>query len=500
MGQEESKMPNLRRVDLEICLERILGHLKLQLDRKVNELITNDMKLREKMTERLREYSEVSIELIGLVNIKKNIDATKIVLRYCKTLKDFSMKIVDAQNQQRFDYIEDLKPYIEGIIWSSDKLNNKYVQEFNNIVYKYFGKKIYNEIQRFGHIDVNLRNCFAGLEPTPSEIKHYLEQFLKRYKLEMKDFPANKGGNGGGNGGMKKKDEDKLDKLLDELKFDSKNEQKAPNHNNINLNNNQNYPSGQNNQNYPSGQNNNNIPPYGQNNNIPPYGQNNNNIPPYGQNNNNIPPYGQNNNIPPYGQNNNIPPYGQNNNNIPPSNYGQTNNNNSIPPYNGSNQGGNIPAYNGSNTKSPMNPNNRPDQALPKDGNLDDLLNSLSQKNGMSKIDNKNGKNDNNLDDMINNLTGDTKKNSNSQKGENNFDDMINNLQDDGKKNNVNETRNNQNLIDELNKKNFIIGQRINENDVNYPEAKKYDKSFVNKDNDYKIDFGNIPKSSDDEE
>ena len=486
MGAEESKMPNLRRVDLEICLERILGHLKLQLDRKVNELITNDIKLREKMSERLREYSEVSIELIGLVNIKKNIDATKIILRYCKTLKDFSMKIVDAQNQHRFDYIEDLQPYIEGIIWSSDKLNNKYVQDFNNIIYRFFGKKVYNEVQRFGHVDNNLRNCFLGLEPTPSEIKQYLEQFLKRYKLEMKDYPTN---GGGGSVGSKNKEDDKLDQLLDELKFDDGKKQEkipTPHQNNI-------HPTGKNNNtNYPSnnygGKPNNNIPPYNQNQGYPPYNQNQgNNIPPYnyGQQNqgNNIPPYnyGQQN------QGNNVPPYGG-----PGSNQGD------IPPYGGSgpNQG-DIPPYGGPgiNNPKPVNPNNNPDQPLPKDGNLDDLLNSLSQNNGISKVNdhNQNNKDNNNLDDLINNLTSDTKENNeNSQKPDNNFDDMINNLQNDDEKNKVNDTKDNQKLIDELNKKNLIIGQRINSQDVNYPEAKKYDQSYVNKENDYKIDFSNF--------
>ena len=84
-------------------------------------------------------YEEVSFEFISIVSCFNYIQAVKIIMRYCKSLKDYSLRICRAQQKNDFDEIEDLQPYIEGIIWSAEKLNLSYIKEFNNMIYKYFG-------------------------------------------------------------------------------------------------------------------------------------------------------------------------------------------------------------------------------------------------------------------------------------------------------------------------------------------------------------------------
>ena len=74
--------------------------------------------------------------------------------------------------------LDDLQPYIEGIIWSADKLNLKYIQEFNNLIYRYFGKDVYKDLQEFTRVDNTLRDCFTGIEPSPTELNNYLDKFM----------------------------------------------------------------------------------------------------------------------------------------------------------------------------------------------------------------------------------------------------------------------------------------------------------------------------------
>jgi len=57
----------------------------------------------------------------------KYIVAIKTVMRYCKIIKDYSIKISEAQKRNNFNELEDIQPYIEGIIWSTNKLNIKYI-------------------------------------------------------------------------------------------------------------------------------------------------------------------------------------------------------------------------------------------------------------------------------------------------------------------------------------------------------------------------------------
>ena len=42
-------MPKLTKFDLEIALDKIYHHMILQRDRKINELINKEIKLRDKM-------------------------------------------------------------------------------------------------------------------------------------------------------------------------------------------------------------------------------------------------------------------------------------------------------------------------------------------------------------------------------------------------------------------------------------------------------------------
>lgn len=74
-----------------------------------------------------------------------------------------------------------MQPYIEGIIWSSDKLNVKEIHEFNQLIFQHFGMETYKRLQHFNMVDQELKACFATIEPTPREIKEYLDKFLTRY-------------------------------------------------------------------------------------------------------------------------------------------------------------------------------------------------------------------------------------------------------------------------------------------------------------------------------
>ena len=39
--------------------------------------------------------------------------------------------MTDAQNSGDYRHVQDLKPFFEGIVWSTDKLNLNNIKEFN---------------------------------------------------------------------------------------------------------------------------------------------------------------------------------------------------------------------------------------------------------------------------------------------------------------------------------------------------------------------------------
>ncbi len=148
--------------------------------------------------------------MMNLVNIFKYIEASKIVLRFSRLLKERSLQMVDAQNTGDYKHVQDLRPYFEGIVWSADKLNLNIIKEFQIMCVEYFGIKNYGKMCKFELMENNIRACFATIEPTTFEIQDYMDKFLDRYKLELKGYhrnnnggqnPYNNNGNNDNNGG-----------------------------------------------------------------------------------------------------------------------------------------------------------------------------------------------------------------------------------------------------------------------------------------------------------
>lgn len=98
MGSSKSKLPRMQKIDLEIQVDTIFQHLTIARDRKIGELAKKEISLREKMQDRLYSYDDIVMELMNLVSLYKYIVAIKTVMRYCKVIKGYSMKVCKAQN------------------------------------------------------------------------------------------------------------------------------------------------------------------------------------------------------------------------------------------------------------------------------------------------------------------------------------------------------------------------------------------------------------------
>lgn len=211
----------LRKFDIEVTCDKVYQHLLIARDRRINELATRERDLRDAIRAGRKSYEDVLLEMISIVNLFKFVKAAKIVLRYCLILKDHSLQICEASRSKNMALIWEMETYFQGLIWSSDKLNLTYIKEFNKLVFVHFGPEIFKEMQTFTKVDKELRQCFASIEPSPNEIKEYLEKFCARYDINDFGFGGKKANNGNGNGGQANKNAvDDLDAMLAGLKMD----------------------------------------------------------------------------------------------------------------------------------------------------------------------------------------------------------------------------------------------------------------------------------------
>ena len=195
MGNDQSTriINPIQKFDIDIVCEKISRHLQLQRDRKINELANKERELAEKVKAKKRSYEDTVIDIGSLVNLLKYITASKIVIRYSQLIKEHSMLIADACKTNNFIGIRELNPYFEGIVWSTDKLNLAYINEFNVLVKTHFRQTDVQEIMKFNKVDKDLRDCFATIEPTPLEIQNYLVEFIKRHQIQDFQWPRGMG-------------------------------------------------------------------------------------------------------------------------------------------------------------------------------------------------------------------------------------------------------------------------------------------------------------------
>ena len=199
MGNKNTKSHKskpLTKIDLEITLSQISSHLELNLNRSIGLLKKQEIYLRDKMQEKRYLYKEINTEFIPIVVLFKKIKSFKMILKYTKILKNHSIIICESQNSKNFDLLQNIQKYIEGLIFSADKINLKYLANFNKMIFDFFGKNIFFELKKFQNLDQNLIESFSQNEPNKDEISNYLKKFLDRYNIEMKDFRSDNQKNG----------------------------------------------------------------------------------------------------------------------------------------------------------------------------------------------------------------------------------------------------------------------------------------------------------------
>lgn len=125
---------------------------------------------------------------MAIVSLYNYIVAVKTVMRYCNIIKGYSERITNALKRKNFNEIQDIQPYIEGILWSQDKLNIQHLDQFNQLVEKHFGSNTHRHLRNFNMVDGDLRNCINSRDPKKSEMQGYLDKFLKRYNLKLQDY------------------------------------------------------------------------------------------------------------------------------------------------------------------------------------------------------------------------------------------------------------------------------------------------------------------------
>jgi hypothetical protein len=155
----------------------------LYTGRRQGEVKSKEKLILELLNRPKRNKDEEISKAQSVVADLNYIKASNIVKRFCDILKDRTFEIVS--NQGDASKIPELVPYIESVVWASRRLNLSQVAEFTTLVQDCFGPEVLTNIERSTNIDLELRECFKNVIPSPWEVNNYWITFAEKYNISI---------------------------------------------------------------------------------------------------------------------------------------------------------------------------------------------------------------------------------------------------------------------------------------------------------------------------
>lgn len=192
MGGKPSKKHQtpMNKIQLEIICDKIYQYLLIHRGRKIDQLAIKERSVKNQLNEAGRIYGDCIFDISSIVTLMNWIIASKIIMRYVQFLKERSIQITNAANENNPSKIVPLMTYIQSVIWSMDKLNLKQIKEFTTLIMRYFGPESIRQAKDGVGVDQDLIDCFKFVEPTPKQVGNYLRELVARYKFEDIDVDS----------------------------------------------------------------------------------------------------------------------------------------------------------------------------------------------------------------------------------------------------------------------------------------------------------------------
>ncbi len=172
----------------EITCIKVRSYLELQRDRRQNQANGKEKSLIQMFNSPTRSKQDEVQKASSIITDLSYIKAANIVIRFCDILKENSLRVIEAKGHS--EKITNLLPYIESVCWSSKPLNLSCINEFQSQMIYFFGANINESIIKSEKIDMDLKECFKELLPTPIQINDYIVAFSNRIGIPLSQINA----------------------------------------------------------------------------------------------------------------------------------------------------------------------------------------------------------------------------------------------------------------------------------------------------------------------
>ena len=126
-------------------------------DRKINELMKKENKLRELLDKDNGKINGTAVvhEATNCITTLNGVQGANIVMRNINVLKDNSMSVSKSVNEGlKLD--QQLEPLIYSVVWATTRLNLNAIKEFSDLIEKYLNPNIYNIVENSPLVDLDV--------------------------------------------------------------------------------------------------------------------------------------------------------------------------------------------------------------------------------------------------------------------------------------------------------------------------------------------------------
>merc|ERR1711976_387043 len=177
-----TKMAAFNRINYEIRCAKVEQHVTLERDRKIGQLQQKDGALRQLLQNAHPSPDSVIGAANDCIELLKYVEGANIVIRNIKILKEQSLNVEQmVKNRQP---LGELEPLVHTVVWSTKRLNQKVIEEFNNLMCMYFNPQMRQVAVTSQFVDLEIKRHFESLMAKPEETHDYLTNFCNRNNID----------------------------------------------------------------------------------------------------------------------------------------------------------------------------------------------------------------------------------------------------------------------------------------------------------------------------
>ena len=178
-----TNLPRLDKTKIQVTCQKVSQFVSLERDRKIGKFKEKELSLAKSMKQKYPDHTDVVLQTRDALKYLNMVHASNLVLKDLELIKTRSMVIEGCVMKRDFESLAPMMPYIEDVIFAKNVLNISAINDFDDMIRKYFGPKVYSQVKDFTRVNNELKDY--SKPANHNQLIEYMEQVKKRHSIDI---------------------------------------------------------------------------------------------------------------------------------------------------------------------------------------------------------------------------------------------------------------------------------------------------------------------------